>query len=54
MITEYAKAKALREAANDLEGKLGIEGTPRDLWEFRQWLRDRANRIEEDYERRES
>lgn len=38
--------EALLEAADDLEGRLGTTpAPPRDLWEFRFWLRDRAERI---------
>ena len=37
-----AKREALTEAADALEGRLGTEGAPKTLWEFRQWLRDRA------------
>lgn len=39
-----ARADALNSAADDLEGGLGVEGIPRTLWDFRQWLRWRANR----------
>ena len=39
------KAEALQEAADRLEGMLGVEGTPKTLWDFRQWLRDRADSI---------
>lgn len=40
-----AGANALHEAANALEGGLGVEGIPRNLYEFRQWLRARADRV---------
>jgi hypothetical protein len=38
----YGRSVALNEAADALEGGLGVEGTPRDLYEFRLWLRARA------------
>lgn len=40
------KAEALEEAATSLEGGLGVEGTPGTLYEYRAWLRARADRIE--------
>lgn len=39
-------ATTLRMAADALEGRLGTPGAPRDLWEFRRWLRTQADRIE--------
>lgn len=39
-------AETLRDAADALEMKLGVEGAPRDLWEFRQWMRVRSDAIE--------
>jgi hypothetical protein len=39
-------AAALRDAADDLEGRLGTKGAPRNLWEFRAWLRARADELE--------
>jgi hypothetical protein len=39
-------AAALRDAADDLEGRLGTKGSPRNLWEFRAWLRARADELE--------
>lgn len=36
------RVRALIEAADALEGGLGVEGIPRNLYEFRQWLRARA------------
>lgn len=42
---EQVAADALRDAADFLEGKLGTPGIPHDLWEFRQWLRARADRL---------
>lgn len=35
-------ADVLNDAADALEGRLGTEGAPKTLWEFRQWLRTRA------------
>lgn len=44
LAARYAKvaAQALRDAADALEGRLGVAGTPKTLWEFRHWLRARA------------
>jgi hypothetical protein len=36
------RAEALGKAADALEGGLGVEGTPKTLWEFRMWLRGPA------------
>ena len=44
--TAEVKAEALREAADRLEGGLGVEGTPETLWDFRQWLRKQADRLD--------
>lgn len=46
--SEEAERRALIAAADDLEGRLGTEGAPRNLWEFRQWLRDRAAALRAD------
>lgn len=43
---ESALGDVLREAADDLEGRLGTDGAPRNLYEFRQWLRRRANQLD--------
>lgn len=39
------RAEALEEAATSLEGRLGVEGTPGTLYEYRAWLRARAAAI---------
>ena len=41
-LREADRAAVLNEAADALEGRLGTDGAPRDLYEFRLWLRDRA------------
>jgi|SRR5690625_3234501 len=40
--------KALRDAADALEGRLGTRGAPTTLWEFRHHLRQRADQIEQE------
>lgn len=41
-----AGSAALRDAADDLEGRLGTKGHPRNLYEFRAWLRARADDLD--------
>jgi SOS-response transcriptional repressor LexA len=38
-------ADALDAAADALEGALGQDWAPKTLWEFRQWLRERATSL---------
>lgn len=45
-IIRDAKAEALREAADALEGGLATRGIPRNLYEYRAWLRTRADNLE--------